>query len=182
MLVENNLQDSLKAKKPRVYVDKKGIRAAVSSIEAGISRKAICEQYGVALSTLDVWMRLYGSAHYQANKRRTFTHQQRRNVVRAITEGRLEVKEAAIANGIPTATVQSWIRTINLENTELAVLNRSVMAQQLPAASPQDLKTLQQQLQEAQLKIAALETMIEIAEKQYKIEIRKKPGAKQSPK
>jgi TolA-binding protein len=56
------------------------------------------------------------------------------------------------------------------------------MAQQPPAAPPQDLKTLQQQLQEAQLKIAALETMIEIAEKQYKIEIRKKPGAKQSPK
>jgi len=56
------------------------------------------------------------------------------------------------------------------------------MAQQLPVSSPGDLKALQQQLQEAQLKIAALETMIEIAEKQFKIEIRKKPGAKQSPK
>jgi TolA-binding protein len=56
------------------------------------------------------------------------------------------------------------------------------MAQQAPADPGQDLKALQQQLQEAQLKIAALETMIEIAEKQFKIEIRKKPGAKQSPK
>jgi transposase-like protein len=102
--------------------------------------------------------------------------------VRAITEDRLSIKEAAIANGICTNTVCKWIRTINQENTDLAVLNRSVMAQQPPAVPTQDLKALQQQLQEAQLKIAALETMIEIAEKEYKIEIRKKPGAKQSPK
>lgn len=180
MLVVNNSQGSSKAGKTRV--DKQGIQAAVSSVEAGISRKIICEQYGIALGTLDQWMRLYGSPHYHAHKRRTFTPQQRRNVVRAIAEGRLNVKEAAIANGAPIDTIRSWIRTINRENTELAVLNTSVMAQQTPAPPAQDLKTLQQQLQEAQLKIAALETMIEIAEKEYKIEIRKKPGAKQSPK
>ena len=180
MLVVTNLQGSLKAKKPRV--DKKGIRAAVSSVESGISRKVICEQYAIALSTLDTWMRLYGSADYQAHKRRTFTHQQKSSIVRAITEGRLNIKEAAAANSVPVDTVRSWIRTINRENAELAVLNRAVMAQQPPASPAQDLKALQQQLQEAQLKIAALETMVEIAEKQYKIEIRKKPGAKQSPK
>ena len=180
MLVVNNLKGSLKAGKPRV--DKEGIRTAVSSVEAGIRRKIVCEQYGVGLSTLDVWMRLYGSAHYHAHKRRAFTPQQKRNIVRAITEGRLNVKEAAIANSIAVDTIQGWMRIIDQENTELAVLNRSVMAQQLPASPSGDLKALQQQLQEAQLKIAALETMIEIAEKQFKIEIRKKPGAKQSPK
>ena len=163
-------------------VDKGGIHAAVSSVESGISRKSVCEQYNIALSTLSVWMRSYGSAHYHRHKRRSFTRQQKRSVVRAITEGRLNVKEAAIANSIPTSTVNNWIRTIDQENTELAVLNRSVMAQQPPASPPGDLKALQQQLQEVQLKIAALETMIEIAEKQFKIEIRKKPGAKQSPK
>lgn len=178
MLVENNLQGSLRASKPRV--NKEGIRAAVSSVEAGGSRKIICEQYGVSLGTLDVWMRLYGSADYHAHKRRAFTHQQKRNIVRAITEHRLDIKEAAITNRTQVDTIQRWMRTINRENTELAVLNRSVMDQQAPADSGQDLKALQQQLQEAQLKIAALETMIEIAEKQFKIEIRKKPGAKQS--
>lgn len=180
MLVVNNFQGSLKGRKERV--NKEGIRAAVSSVEAGISRRIICEQYGVTLGTVAVWMRLYGSAHYHAHKRRTFSHQQKRNLVRAITEDRLSVKEAAVANGIPADTVRRWQRNINRENTELAVLNRSVMAQQAPADPGQDLKALQQQLQEAQLKIAALETMIEIAEKQFKIEIRKKPGAKQSPK
>jgi len=180
MLVGENLQGCLKASKPRLNKD--GIRAAVSSVEAGINRKVVCEQYGVALVTLGNWMRLYGSAHYHTHKRRTFTHQQKRNVVRAITEGRLNIKEAAIANSTAVDTIRSWIRTINRENSELALLNQSVMAQQPPAVPGQDLKALQQQLQAAQLKIAALETMIEIAEKQFKIEIRKKPGAKQSPK
>jgi len=180
MLVVNNLQASVKRK--RTWVNKEEIHAAVSSVEAGISRKSVCEQYNIALSTLNVWMRSYGSAHYHRHKRRSFTPQQKRNIVRAITEDRLSVKEAAIANSISVDAIRGWMRTINQENTELAVLNRSVMAQQLPVSSPGDLKALQQQLQEAQLKIAALETMIEIAEKQFKIEIRKKPGAKQSPK
>lgn len=166
--------------RPRLGKDR--IRTAVLSVEAGIKRQVICEQYGVALVTVNKWMRLYGSAHYHAHKRRAFTYQQKRNIVRAITEGRLNMKEAAIANSIAVDTIRGWMRTINQENTELAVLNRSVMAQQPPASPPGDLKALQQQLQEAQLKIAALETMIEIAEKQFKIEIRKKPGAKQSPK
>ncbi|WP_298737681.1 hypothetical protein [uncultured Chitinophaga sp.] len=180
MLVGNNFEGSLKASKPRI--GKAGIRAAVSSVEGGSSRRMVCEQYGVTIGTLAEWMRLYGSADYHAHKRRTFTHQQKRNIVRAITEHRLDIKEAAIANKTLVDTIRKWIRTINRENTELAVLNRSVMDEQPPATPEQDLKTLQQQLQEAQLKIAALETMIEIAEKQFKIEIRKKPGAKQSPK
>lgn len=180
MLVVNHFQGSPKASKPRAT--RQVIGTVVASVEAGTSRKVISEQYGVSSGTIAAWMRLYGSAHYHAHKRRAFSYQQKRKIVRSITEGRLNIKEAASANGIPAGTVRNWLRTINRENTELAVLNRSVMAQQPPASPPQDLTTLQQQLQEAQLKIAALEIMIEIAEKQYKIEIRKKPGAKQSPK
>jgi hypothetical protein len=41
-------------------------------------------------------------------------------------------------------------------------------------------KALQKALEEAQLKIKALNTLIDVAEDQFKIPIRKKPGAKQS--
>ena len=44
----------------------------------------------------------------------------------------------------------------------------------------QQLKEAQAQLEQLKLKHAALETMISIAEKQLKIEIRKKSGAKPS--
>jgi len=43
-----------------------------------------------------------------------------------------------------------------------------------------EVKALQKALQEAQLKIAALNTLIDVAEEQLKINIRKKPGAKPS--
>ena len=43
-----------------------------------------------------------------------------------------------------------------------------------------DVKALQEQLAYANLKIAALNTLIDVAEEQLKINIRKKPGAKQS--
>ena len=44
----------------------------------------------------------------------------------------------------------------------------------------QQLKEAQAQLELLKLKNVALETMISIAEKQFKIEIRKKPGSKPS--
>jgi transposase len=46
--------------------------------------------------------------------------------------------------------------------------------------SGDEIKRLQQQLADANLKIAALNTLIDVAEEQLKINIRKKPGAKQS--
>ncbi len=49
-------------------------------------------------------------------------------------------------------------------------------------ADDERIKALEQALQEPQLKIAALNTLIDVAEEQVKINIRKKPGAKRSQK
>ena len=48
-----------------------------------------------------------------------------------------------------------------------------------PAA---EIQTLQAQLEQARLKIQALETMIDIAQEKLGVDIRKKSGAKQSAK
>jgi hypothetical protein len=45
-----------------------------------------------------------------------------------------------------------------------------------------EVRALQKALAESELKIAALNTLIDIAEEQLKIDIRKKSGAKQSSK
>jgi len=63
----------------------------------------------------------------------------------------------------------------NFEN-ELMVLNISPPSGNSP---PLDVKNLEQELANANLKIAALEIMIEIAEKDFGIDIRKKRGTKQ---
>ncbi len=43
----------------------------------------------------------------------------------------------------------------------------------------QRIKELEKQLEDAQVKNIALETLVDVAEKEFKIPIRKKPGAKQ---
>ena len=48
------------------------------------------------------------------------------------------------------------------------------------AISSEDVKALKKALEEAELKIKALNTLIDVAEDQFKIPIRKKPGARQS--
>ena len=49
------------------------------------------------------------------------------------------------------------------------------------AISSDDAEALKKALEEAELKIKALNTLIDVAEEQFKIAIRKKPGAKQLP-
>jgi transposase len=110
----------------------------------------------------------------------------KRSVVRAVQSGRLSVKEAQQAYGIKTEkTIKAWTEQLNQENDELAIVNDSLMKNKKPSKGSstdnnQDIKALQRALEEAQLKVAALNTLIDVAEVQLKINIRKKPGAKQS--
>jgi hypothetical protein len=49
-----------------------------------------------------------------------------------------------------------------------------------PEEADPEKQALKKALEEAQLKISALNTLIDVAEDQFKITIRKKPGARQS--
>jgi hypothetical protein len=96
------------------------------------------------------------------------------------------MREAMITYGIKKAkTIEGWIREIEQENTDLVVSNESWMKKTKSnkkdtTQNNPDVKALQKALEDAQLKIAALNTLIDVAEEQLKINIRKKPGAKQS--
>ncbi len=52
--------------------------------------------------------------------------------------------------------------------------------QEQPGDEAAEKQALKKALEEAQLKIRALNTLIDVAEDQFKIAIRKKPGARQS--
>jgi transposase len=95
--------------------------------------------------------------------------------------------EAQITHGIlSVGTIKRWIKELEQENPELVDPTDELMAKDKSAkksSSPvqrAEVEALQKALQEAQLKIAALNTLIDVAEEQLKINIRKKPGAKQS--
>ncbi|TQM49510.1 helix-turn-helix protein [Arcticibacter tournemirensis] len=167
-----------------VPFDKRKIKEIVEQIESGIPRREILSEYGMHESTLTNWMTRYGSKDYYAERSRRYSPSEKRSVLRAVESG-MSVREACVAFGIKSRTVvDRWVKQQKAENAELSRQIPPVKSKkkQQKEVSAGETKSLKEQLAEAQLKIRALETMIDIAEEQLKIDIRKKSGAKQSPK
>jgi len=160
--------------------DKRLIAHIVVLAEQGVPRRDLIEQYGMANSTLQEWMNKYGSGKA---RQRSYTVSQKRSVCRSVESG-MSVKQAQIAFGISCPSlIRRWIREFKEENTEISVTQSLEMARKTVNPPPDaDIKALQKALEEANLKIQALDTMIDIAQDQLKIDIRKKSGARQSSK
>ena len=98
----------------------------------------------------------------------------------------MTIYEARIAYRVnSTVTITKWIKEIKRENAELVASNESLMAnkKQNQPPDPDAKKALAEalkKLEEAELKVKALNTLIDVAEEQFKISIRKKAGARQS--
>ena len=156
----------------------------IKAIEGGVPRSVIVYQYGVSRSTLCDWMRNHGSAEYQAKKQGAHLSEiQKRSIVRSIEQVELSPHAARKAHGISGATLQKWLKASLKENVELGVYDQFEMkdkAAESPELPDTEKEALKKALEEAQLKISALNTLIDVAEDQFKIAIRKKAGARQS--
>lgn len=156
----------------------------IESIEAGMPRSVITYRYGVSRSTLCDWMRNHGSAAYQAKQSgKHLSEIEKRSIVRSIEQGSLTRHAARKTYGISGNTLNKWLRESVKENVELAAYDPFAMEKK-PSEQPDlpdpEKEALKKALEEAQLKISALNTLIDVAEDQFKIAIRKKPGARQS--
>ena len=161
--------------------DKRLIKEIVLLVEQGLPRSAAVEKYGMDKSTLGLWMRTYGSKDYQSNKRCRYALTLRRSVLRAV-EGGMTISQARVTFNVKSITaIKNWIKADQQEKHDL-VGNKPLlsMSKSPRKKSKDEVKDLQKALAEAELKIKALDTMIDIAEEQLKIDIRKKSGAKQS--
>jgi hypothetical protein len=156
----------------------------VKSIEEGVPRSVLVYQYGVSRSTLCDWMRNHGSKDYQAKQRGNhLTEVEKRSLVRQLEQGVLTPHAARKTYGLSGSTLNKWLKASVKENVELAVYDPFEMKEK--PIEPSDLsdpekESLKKALEEAQLKISALNTLIDVAEDQFKIKIRKKAGARQS--
>lgn len=172
-------------KKPIDYVhktknggryDKRLILKIVKEVEAGLPRIEATRKYNLSHGIIHIWMNKHGSPETLSNKRKRYTKLQRRTVVIAVKQGRMSVEEAKIAYNIhSTDLIRTWIyrqkNDFYIPNT-LEMTNKS---KKVSGFNPTVLA-------ESKLKIEALNTMIDIAEQEFKIKIRKKSGAKQSKK
>lgn len=104
-------------------------------------------------------------------------------IVYEIKSGMLSQRGAGLKYGLPKSTIGLW-----LEKHNLAILVHSKTSNVLSAMDEnQETKLLKKKIDEltkaladAQLKNVGLETMIEVAESELKINIRKKRGTKRS--
>jgi transposase len=159
--------------------DKRLIPHVVNLVKQGAPRKEIIEKYGMSLKTLKVWL----SKHGYSEGRKSYTESERRSVVRAVESG-MSIKQARILFNISSVSlINQWIKRFKEENTELSLSNPTEVAKETSSeVEESELKALKKALEEANLKIRALDTLIDIAEENLKIDIRKKSGARQSSK
>jgi len=162
--------------------DKRLIMKIVNEVENGLPRKEANRIYGLGKASLDGWMRDYGSPEYHEKmKRRSYTQLQKRTIITAIEQGRISIKDAKIAYKIRSEKIiRNWISQYKSEKVEICIEKIPPMAKKDKDSTQSQNEALQKALQEAELKIKALNTLIDVAEEQLKIDIRKKSGAKRS--
>lgn len=157
---------------PASRFDPRLIVQIVKEVENGLPRKEACSIYGMAYCTINEWMRKFGSG----NLRNVFSDQLRRKIVRSIQDQKITKPQAQKLYKVSKKTLNTWLLNAKKEEAELVRFNDNNM---LPTPLNSPAIDLRKQLGEANLKIRALETMIDIAEQKFKISIRKKSGAKQ---
>jgi transposase-like protein len=114
---------------------------------------------------------------------RSYDDKIRLKIVEEITTGLLGHREASRKYGINRKSIGDWVNKVNLvtllddANTGTAVEMSESRQTKLLLLKIQE---LQKALEHSQLKMLALETMIEVAETDLNIKIRKKRGTKQS--
>lgn len=164
------------------FYDERLIKEIVQAVEDGTPRLALRQEYGFSDGSLCRWMNKYGSQAYHQTKQRVYKASEKRSVLRAIASG-MSISEARITFGIvSSASIHSWIKEDLDENADLSLLNADAMAKQVKHQDSDEVRALKEALAYAELKNKALNTLIDIAEEQFKIDIRKKHGARQSQK
>ena len=101
---------------------------------------------------------------------------------REVISGRMSfgaaVDELRAFSANPVSLLRRWLRCYAPEiNVTLPVMTEK--ERQKVESLQKQLKAMERELEDAQMKNIALETMIDIAEEQLKIKIRKKSGPKQ---
>jgi transposase-like protein len=148
--------------------------AAVGEVEGGSLCREVAIKYGICYGTMLNWLSRFGSKERLLKKRKTFSVQQKRLIVRKVLDGEMTLREASLAYGIKRyTTIQQWIKSLDGGIDDIDSKESSML---VPSVIYPDIKKA---LDQANLKVLALETMIDIAEEQLKIKIRKKSGAKQ---
>ena len=103
----------------------------------------------------------------------------RRQIAGTVIQENLTLFEAEKRFDIPYSTICRWVTRYYDDIEQTNIISSMNHPPNIPPAPLPELAEYESKLKLAQLKITALDTMIDIAEKMYKIDIRKNVGTKQ---
>lgn len=135
--------------------------------------KEATERYGITIRQLDGWICTFGDIEKIAHKRPYYSIAHRRLVVGQIKTGVLSIIEAAQQSQLSPDTIRHWLSDSRL--SDIFPQKESMQTSALPKVTGNETESF---VRELQLKITALELMINLAEDTYKIDVRKKCGTK----
>ncbi|HEX2934416.1 MAG TPA: transposase [Bacteroidales bacterium] len=102
----------------------------------------------------------------------------KRWIAREIESGKISIKEAIERFGVNGRTIYEWLSHYSL-GKEVSLSIMTPQEKQEKILLEKRIKELEKALEYAKLKNIAVETMIDVAEEQFRISIRKKAGPKQ---
>ena len=161
----------------------KFIKKVVNEVEEGATQNSVSLKYKIGLATIGRWMKKYGSKEYLVNRSpQSYPDSLKRQVIHSITKSGMSIKEACIVYNIKSeSTINNWLLGKYNYNNDICLENVISLAMSKKPRTPEELEidALKKALAESEFKVVALNTMIDIAEKNLDIEIRKKSGSKQ---
>ena len=98
----------------------------------------------------------------------------KKDVVEEYLKGGVTLRKLGEKHGINHRTIHGWVKAYESGGG----VGARRMSAEVTSTMPKDVKRLQRELYEARLHTKLLETMIDIAEREMGIAIRKKSGAK----
>lgn len=108
-------------------------------------------------------------------------------VIRDVTIGHMGYREASRKYSLSRNTIKKWVAAAKVTqmlksktSSSFDPLNSNMKEKEQDRLLRQQIKMLTQELERTKLKAEAFETMIIVAEQEYKIKIRKKRGTSQS--
>jgi len=104
----------------------------------------------------------------------------RRKVIEDLLKGEQTINEISQKYNVSNRSVRHWLTVWQHEQKDLVISPPMAHEQEPVDNSDKDKRELEKELALAKAKIVTLETIIDIAEEQFKIEIRKKSGTKPS--
>lgn len=139
----------------------------------------IADRHGVNRNVLSHWLKQYGSEAYKSSKRKYRTALESHRIASEIVLGKLTIEEVQVKYNVPCRdTVTGWVKKYKRAQREFYSPSTGVpVIEHLSETCTQEHHD--DSLSQAQLKIRALEIMLDIASAEFKVNIRKKYGAKQ---